>query len=90
MTKQDYEFLKQYCAQMMEHFDTVQIFVTRYNPEKNLTDFGRYAMGNQFANMAVVQDFVEFCDINDVSADEIKGTPDFPGDDNFLPPPTLF
>lgn len=53
--KEDLERLKQHTQQLSEHFDTVQIFVTRHMPaELNGTRVVNYGSGNWYARYGQV------------------------------------
>lgn len=45
----DVEIVKRHIAQLMEHFDTVQIFCTRHSPELEGTTSVQWGDGNWFA-----------------------------------------
>ena len=50
-------FLERHCADIGEHFDTVQIFATRFDPEVG-TSNASYGSGNWFARRGQVQDWL--------------------------------
>jgi hypothetical protein len=52
----DIEVLRRHAAQLMEHFETVQIFVTR--DKKKLTQAMNYGDGNFYARLAQAREFV--------------------------------
>ena len=51
--------LESYCNKLMEHFDTVQIIVTKHNPKENSTSMDCFGRGNHFANLAAVEEWLE-------------------------------
>lgn len=59
---EDMDYLKDACAKLAEHFDTVQIFVTRVSDEPeddNGTVNAQKGAGNWFARMGQVRHWVD-------------------------------
>ena len=54
----DLKILENHVAQLAEHFDTVQIFVTRYIGESKETVNAHYGTGNYFARVGQVGTWV--------------------------------
>jgi hypothetical protein len=50
-------FLEKPCAAIGEHFETVQIFVTRFDPELG-TSNASFGSGNWFARRGRIQDWL--------------------------------
>lgn len=50
-------FLEKHCASIGEHFDTVQIFVTRFDAEQGTCN-ASYGSGNWFARRGQIQDWL--------------------------------
>ena len=71
----DRDLPRKCCAQMMEHFDSVQIFASRYEPEVG-TIIANFGAGNWFTRAGQVREWL--CkedqrsrnEITNVSADE--------------------
>lgn len=56
---QDYERVKKACETLIEHFDTVQIFVTRHEASEGGTVNVKHGLGNYFARVGQVVDWLE-------------------------------
>ena len=57
--------IEKYCAQLMEHFDTVQIFVTEYRGEMGNTLGLEVGAGNWFARLGQVGSWMDKMVITD-------------------------
>jgi hypothetical protein len=55
--QQDMDWIKAACEQLGEHFDTVQIFVTRFDPEDGTTNID-WGSGDWFARYGKVKQWV--------------------------------
>jgi hypothetical protein len=60
---EDASLVKRACSSLMEHFDTVQIFCTRNQPDASDPNGGgtvnvQFGMGNWFARYGQVREFV--------------------------------
>lgn len=47
------------CADIREHWDTVQIFVTRHEPGQSNTQHAVYGFGNYFARTGHVREWLQ-------------------------------
>lgn len=54
---EEMELLGRHCSQLGEHFDTIQIFVTRYDEEGTVNAYR--GSGNWFARFGQVQSWLE-------------------------------
>lgn len=54
----DVDILKKHVAQLMEHFDTVQIFCTRHSPELDGTVRVQWGGGNYYARYGQVNRWI--------------------------------
>lgn len=54
----DLAIVNQHLNQLMEHFDCVQIFCSRYNPGEEGTTWVNRGQGNYFARLGQVRDFL--------------------------------
>lgn len=54
----DLKRLQDACHQLGEHFDTVQIFVTRYEPGEKHTVNAHYGIGNWLARYGQMREFL--------------------------------
>jgi hypothetical protein len=54
----DMAILDSHVAQLCEHFDTVQIFVTRQNGEENVTMTADKGNGNWYARYGQVREWI--------------------------------
>ena len=52
------KIIDNHCVQLMEHFDSVLILVTKHNPKENSTIFDWNSRGNMFANSGAAQHFI--------------------------------
>jgi hypothetical protein len=52
------KYLSFKCAELMEHFDTVQIIVTKHDRKDNTTDMLSNGSGNLYARLASVDDWL--------------------------------
>ena len=52
------DLLKNQAKMLMDSFDTVALFATKYNPENGSTDLFCEGKGNYFARYAQVRDWV--------------------------------
>ena len=60
MTNDEAEkILSRHLAQIMEHFDSVRVVVTRFDPEANDTQMHSYGHGNFYAQYGAVKAWVE-------------------------------
>jgi hypothetical protein len=50
----DYNLVKKHTAQLMEHFDTVQIFVTKHEPNAGTINC-QLGMGNWYARYGLIK-----------------------------------
>lgn len=55
----DNELLGLYCDNLMEHFDSVVIIVTKHNPHKNETPMNFFTRGNVYANISATQMYLQ-------------------------------
>lgn len=56
---QDGDILNKYCSELMEHFDSVLILVTKHESKENGTTFDWRGKGNQFANSGAAKHWLE-------------------------------
>lgn len=56
---EDMEIAERHCRQLMEHFDTVQIFVTREAPDRDGTQHLARGSGNWFARYGQISGWVK-------------------------------
>jgi len=57
MSQATEDLLDSHVAQLMEHFDTVQIFVTKYKPDRT-TDYVSRGSGNWFARKGQIGEWI--------------------------------
>jgi len=81
------DILSQHCVQLMEHYDSVLILVTKHDPKTNATAFDWMARGNQFANAGAVEAWQTKEDENtrmwsNINLNQDIGDDDFFDDDN--------
>lgn len=71
---EDYHLVKQHTQNLMEHFESVQIFVTRCEPDRDGTVHVAYGQGNFFARLGHIDAWLvkekEFLRIDARKADE--------------------
>lgn len=72
---EEQEIVGRRVAELMEHFDAVQIFVTRYDAEREATRSVRLGDGNYFARYGMVREWVmqQEQDMRTGAADEGDG-----------------
>ena len=58
----DMKIIEEHCSQLLERFDTVQIFCTRYKPGDNITVDCATGIGNWSARYGQVVQWVNRCD----------------------------
>lgn len=54
----DSELLEKHCQQLMEQFDSVQIFVTRQNTEDDTTMSHTHGSGNWFCRIGQIKEWI--------------------------------
>ena len=65
----DLKILENHVAQLAEHFDTVQIFVTRYIGESKETVNAHYGTGNYFARVGQVSQWLGMQELQDLGCE---------------------
>lgn len=58
-SERDQKILRSHAAQLMEHFDSVQIVVTRFDSDVQQTFKGNQGCGNWYANFGAVKEWLE-------------------------------
>lgn len=75
----DMEILRRASVQLMEHFETVQIFVTRDNGPEGETMAANYGGGNWYARSGQIREWIVQQDVraaeNIKRQDEAEGEP---------------
>lgn len=56
------EVVNRACAQLAEHFDSVQIFVTRHRGEDSITQNMEVGRGNFYARLGHIRDWLNMQD----------------------------
>jgi len=62
ISDEDQKLVREMVGKLLEHYDSVQIFVTRQNGEKQVTESFETGGGNFFAHMGQIH---EWCSIQD-------------------------
>ena len=60
------KIIESHCSQLMEHFDSVQIFATKYDGETGMTTNAEDGKGNWFSRIGQVTEW-----LNRVSAENL-------------------
>lgn len=68
--EEDFKRLKKLCEALGEHFDTVQVFATRHDPEAGGTVHMNCGVGNWFARRGQVMEWLEMPDSGPIPDDE--------------------
>ena len=66
------KIIEGYCSKLMEHFDSVQIFATKYEGEKEVTRNIANGKGNWFSRIGQITDWLnkeKACSIESVIED---------------------
>lgn len=56
--ERDLRMVKAHCAQLAEHFETVEIFVTRHTGDEDGTIAANWGAGNWYARFGQIQTWV--------------------------------